>query len=120
MFEQIKKDSPDAWERFEKYIFEKVGWEFKHGRFRNDSQFFDDIYFLIGLLFTFFDEQGIRIAVIPHTNGTFRPYLFRKAGKVWTFLELEDYEYGFSERLEAWKAAIPKAFEILQKQLEEK
>ena len=120
MFEQIKKDCPDAWERFEKYIFEKVGWEFKHGRFRNDSQFFDDIYFLIGLLFTFFDEQRIHI-VIEYvcrllSGGACYRYEVNSSRTSDRRVTLD----WFKSRPEAWKSAIPKAFEILQKQLEEK
>ena len=116
MFEQIKENSPKGWKKFfnwccNKNLIDKYYWISSISEIKFVS--------LIGHLFTFFDSVGIRIAVIPHTNGTFRPYLFRKAGKVWTFLELEDYEYGFSARPEAWKAAIQKAFEIYEKILEQ-
>ena len=103
MFEEIKEKCPKGYGEVNKYLSEfDALWEIK------------PLESIIGWLFRFFDSVGIRVAVIPHTNGTFRPYLFKKAGKVWTFLELEGDEYGFSIRLEAWKVAFTKAFEILE------
>ena len=109
MFEQIKKDSPDAFKVWNNYIskYDQL-WDLK------------PLESVIGWLLTFFDEQGIHI-VIEYvcrllSGGACYRYEVNSSRTSDRRVTLD----WFKSRLEAWQSAIPKAFEILQKQLEEK
>jgi len=104
MFEQIKKDSPDAFKVWNNYIskYDQL-WDLK------------PLESVIGWLLTFFDEQRIVIQ-ISYSSGWY--YRITDIDRKFTINNVDKLFCG--DRPEAWKSAIPKAFEILQKQLEEK
>ena len=115
MFEQIKKNSPKAWEKFKDYYRRTYAPE--------EVQF----EALIGHLFTFLDDQGIYINTLLSNGVFYKCEIYKLSERIHKGSrdEIDVITYGwqsqFSQsRPEAWEAAIPKAFEILQKQLEEK
>ena len=117
MFEQIKENSPKGWKKFfnwccNKNLIDKYDWISSISEIKFVS--------LIGHLFTFFDSVGImiNIAVWPNFEDG---YTF-EAGEIFTgdFAGCVGAEGQFNSRQEAWEAAIPKAFEIYEKILEEK
>ena len=106
MFEQIKKDSPGAWDKFKDYYRRTYAPE--------EVQF----EALIGHLFRFFDEQGIYIDINfidPKNKWDCTIWLYSEHGGM-----VAEECGGSKSRIKAWQAAIPKAFEIYQKQLEKK
>jgi len=115
MFEQIKKDSPDAFKVWNNYIsqYDQL-WDLK------------PLESVIGWLFTFFDKQGIYIVlndffkVKPNMESDLKWTIGHYDKDGCTLTDIESFNKQFESRSEAWQAAIPKAFEILQKQLEEK
>jgi len=116
MFEQIKKDCPGALEMFVNWITQNAALI----PYLNQEQFIINVSveFLIGWLFRFFDEQGIYIDINfidPKNKWDCTIWLYSEHGG------MVAEECGSSKsRIKAWQAAIPKAFEIYQKQLEEK
>lgn len=116
-FEEIKEKYPKAWQKFEDFTIEDP--DIEADIYGYSDNFVDDIIqlsltTLSGYLFKFFDGQRIRPHVFTSPNGTFRPYLYKKSGKIWLMLELEEYEYGFQSRQEAKQAVFKKAFEIVE------
>ena len=114
MFEQIKKDSLEAWDKFNQFYF-----SINTNRLRETYLDSIDIWSIIGDLLLFFDEQGIIIEVESAKNDKwiFKIIMWGKSRK---YVKILVQGKGFNSRSEAWEMAIPKAFEILQKQLEEK
>ena len=107
MFEQIKKDCPKGWRQFE------IFWHMNNADMMTGQPFPS----FVGWCLLFFDSVGIHIEI----------YLIY-GGKKISFGYLIDQYRGcgkynhkqFKSRPDAWKAAIPKAFEIYEKILEEK
>jgi len=58
MFEQIKKDCPDAWEKFNLFYY-SINTNRLTTKYINSIE----IHTIIGDLFLFFDEQGIHIEI---------------------------------------------------------
>ena len=114
MFEKIKKNCPKAWDKFVKYAEKNLKWEFSvdyDGTFGFENE---DIEFLIGHLFRFFDEQGIHVVIEyvcrPLSGGTcYRHELHNSRTVGW-----RDTSGWYKSRPEAWSAAFTKAFEILE------
>ena len=101
MFEQIKKKCPKGWEKFKEY---------------------DDhsgLTPLIGHLFTFFDSVGIYIELTMGSGNVFTFDIIDWISDL-KFRYLHAGRIEYKSRPEAWQAAIPKAFEIYEKILEEK
>ena len=115
MFEQIKKDSSDAWDKFEEYAVQNISGLGIYGDDVFDKLNRTKIILLIGHLFLFFDKQRIVIQ-ISYSSGWY--YRITDIKRRFTINSVD--KLGFGDRLEVWQAAISKAFEILQKQLEEK
>jgi hypothetical protein len=110
MFEQIKKDYPKGWEKFNKFYY-SINTNCLTTKYLAAIE----IWQLIGDLFLFFDELGIIIEILP--GKLFSYSIYSKQFKpVFEYTNEND----FKTREEVWKAAITKSFEIFEKVLEEK
>jgi len=109
MFEQIKKDSSDAWDKFEEYAVQNISGLGIYGDDVFDKLNRTKIILLIGHLFLFFDKQRIVIQ-ISYSSGWY--YRITDIDRKFTINNVDKLFCG--DRPEAWQAAIPKAFEILE------
>jgi len=125
MFEQIKKNSPKAWEKFEIHMYRYMRDDLFYAIFRTTK---DKLYnwkltsltSLIGHLLLFFDEQGIRIIIedtIIRHNFKYKINVYDDQ-KQFNYQEFDIADY--PSRTEAWEAAFTKAFNIYEKILEGK
>ena len=109
MFEQIKKDCPDAWEKFNLFYY-SINTNRLTTKYINSIE----IHTIIGDLLLFFDEQGIRIIIedtIIRHNFKYKINVYDDQ-KQFNYQEFDITDY--PSRLEAWQAAFTKAFEILE------
>jgi len=118
MFEEIKKDYPKGWKKFNEFYY-SINTNCLTTKYLAAIE----IWQLIGDLFLFFDEQGIIIEILPGELFTysiyskqFKPVFEYKADYRFYW----DNENDFKTREEAWEVVITKSFEILEKVLEKK